>query len=52
MMIYESIFYYFSFYVGKISLVPQFYLFGSGSVLPVLPTILMSASMFSKPLSN
>jgi len=25
-------------------LVPQLYLFGSGSVLPVLPTILMSAA--------
>ena len=42
MKIYASITHYFVFYVGHMSLVPQFYLFGSGSVLPVLPTILMS----------
>ena len=42
MMIYAGISCYFSIYVGNISLVPQFYLIGSGSVLPVLPTILMS----------
>ena len=42
-MIYASIITYLLFYMGHISLVPQFYLIGSGSVLPVLPTILMSA---------
>ena len=48
MMIYASITYYFLLYVGHISLVPQFSLFGSGSVLPVLPTILMSASFYNE----
>ena len=33
----------------NISLIPQFYLFGSGSMLPVLPTILMS--VFSSQLT-
>ena len=43
MMIYADITCYFLFYIGHISLVPQFYMFGSRSMLPVLPTILMSA---------
>ena len=33
-------------FVGHISLVPQFYLFGSRRVLPVQPTILMYGSVF------
>ena len=37
---------------GTISLVPQIYLFGSGSVLPVPPTILMSALISSFPRSR
>ena len=43
MMIYANITYYFTFNVDHISFDPQFYLFGSGSVMPLLPTILMSA---------
>ena len=46
-MIYASITYYFLFQEGHMSLVPQFYLFGSGNVLPVLPTILMSVGITS-----
>ena len=52
MMIFASITHYILFHVGHISLVPQFYLFGSGSVLPVLPTFLMSVESSSAKLSR